>query len=98
MPGTSAEREPFQMMLSRSFARLLPCSPASEGRERPRAAEVPFLTLFELLLFQSARWLGQTMLKVAPLGKRADGRAASKSEATTRSEGGWVGGRVGIQN
>jgi hypothetical protein len=52
----------------------------------PRSAEVPFLTLFDFLLFKSERYLGQTMLKVAPLGKRVWVRATfSGGDVTT----GW---------
>ena len=44
----------------------------SAYRYGPRAAEVPFFALFDASIFcKPMRRLGQTMLKVAPLGKRA---------------------------
>ena len=56
------------------------------GTGGPRSAEVPFLTLFEPSSFKSAESFGQTMSKVAPLGKRDEARATSKSAALCRSE------------
>jgi len=47
--------------------------------------EVPFLTLFEPWFFKSAGCCGQTMSKVAPLGKGSEKRAAWNLVAPHRS-------------
>ena len=58
----------------------MPPSPQPKG-----AAEVPFLTLFEPESSPDADWFGQTMSRVAPLGKRAGKRTPLKPEARSGS-------------
>ena len=81
-----------RIILNFEFPASLPlfgCRQCS-GWVKPRSAEVPFLTLFGPPSFKSAGCFEQTMLKVAPLGKRAGKRPTWKSEAHTRSEDRWA--------
>ena len=50
----------------------------------PRRTEVPFLTLSEQATFESAESHGQTMSRVAPLGKRVQIRPTSQSPNCSR--------------